>query len=470
MEDIDKTIATRIAERICSFSKDQITPPALAWARYAIIDTIGCTLAGAAEPCVTLLMETPGIGEAPGSSLVLGTSDRVSMLDAALLNGTATHALDYDDVNGVMGGHPSAPLLPAVFALAEDRGLSGADFITAFVAGYELEVRLARAVHLEHYNKGWHPTATLGTFGSAAASAMLLGLGVPQTAKAMALSASFASGIKANFGTMTKPLHVGHCARNGLLAALLAERGYESNPAALECNQGFFLVFNGVGKYDAEKIFENWATPLEIEDDANGLKQFPCCGSTHPSIAMTLKLAQEEGISADDVETMEILTHPNRLPHTDNPDPRDALAGKFSIQYVTARALVDGAVRLGHFEDAAVDDDHVRSVMSRVTVRGYPEGHVDAGNQWGAEVAVTTKDGRYLMRRVENMVCRGPGNAMSEDEMFEKFSDCAMRSLAKSQLEPLFTQLLAIEKISDMNRLSELLEPQFPQVNARSGS
>jgi len=458
MESTDKTIATRMAEKICSFSEDQVTPGALAWARAAIIDTLGCTLAGVVEPCTTLLMKTPGIGEASGPALVMGTANRVSMLDAALLNGTAAHALDYDDVNGVMGGHPSAPLLPAIFALAEDQRLSGVDLITAFVVGYELEVRLARAVHLEHYNKGWHPTATLGTFGAAAASARLLELDVPQTAKAMALAASFASGIKANFGTMTKPLHVGHCARNGLLAALLAQRGYESNPAAMEREQGFFLVYNGPGKYDAEKIFENWGAPLEIEDDRNGLKQFPCCGSMHPSIAMMLQLVREEGITADDTDKIEILTHPNRLPHTNNPDPKGALGGKFSVQYVNARALVDGAVRLGHFEGEAVDDAYVRSVMRKISAGPYPEGHADAGNQWGAEVTVTTSSGKRLTRRVESMVCRGGNNPMNEDEMLEKFSDCAIRSLDREKLAPLFERLLTFEKIDDINQLSSMLE------------
>lgn len=459
METIDNTIAIRMAEKLSTLGREQITPRALAWARMAIIDTIGCTLAGVVEPCTTLLMETPGIGEAPGTSLIMGTRRHTAMLDAALLNGTAAHALDYDDVNGHMGGHPSAPLLPAVFAIADEHSLSGVDLITAFVAGYEVIIRLARAVHWEHYNKGWHPTATLGTFGAAAASAKLLGLDVPQTAKALATSASFASGIKANFGTMTKPLHVGHCARNGLLAALLAERGYESNPAALESAQGFFLVFNGEGNFDAKKIFENWAAPLEIEDDANGLKQFPCCGSTHPSIAMMLSLVQEEGIKADDVERIEILTHPNRLPHTDNPDPKGALGGKFSVQYVNARALVGGAVRLAHFEDAAIDDEAVRSVMRRISVAPYPEDHVDAGNDWGAQLTVTLKDNRHLMRRVERMVCRGPKNAMSDEEMFEKFSDCAGRSLDPSQIAPLFERLGSLETVGDINEISRLLEP-----------
>ena len=461
MSRTDQTIATRIAEKICSFSEEQVTKPALEWAKLAIIDTIGVTLAGAVEPCATLLAKTPGVAEAGGPSLVLGTSHRTSMLDAALINGTASHALDYDDVNGIMGGHPSAPLLPPLFALAEDRAASGSELITAFVAGYELEVRMARAVHMEHYNKGWHPTATLGTFGAAAASAHLLGLDIEKATRAIAMAASFASGIKANFGTMTKPLHVGHCARNGLLAALLADQGYQSNPAAMEKEQGFFLVFNGAGKYDAEKIFENWAAPLEIESDSNGLKQFPCCGSTHPSIAAMLQITREHGISSEDVAEVDILTHPNRLPHTNNPDPTGPLGAKFSIQYVVARALSDGAVRLGHFEGDAHDDELVRSVMAKTTAGPHPDMPLETDRQWGAEVIVTTNDGQRLSHMIEHMVCRGPDNAMSEDEMWEKFEDCAIRSLDRDQLAPLFERLLTFDKIVDMNDLSRLLEPRI---------
>src|SRR5205814_1903781 len=157
--------------------------------------------------------------------------------DAALVNGTAAHALDFDDVSNSLGGHPSAPILPAIFALGEvldrpEKPVGGRDFITAYVAGFETETRIARGVHFHHYEKGWHPTATLGVFGAAAASCHLLGLDRAKTAQALAIAASLASGIKANFGTMTKPLHVGHTARNGLFAALLARDGFTANPAS----------------------------------------------------------------------------------------------------------------------------------------------------------------------------------------------------------------------------------------------
>ena len=206
---------------------------------------------------------------------MFGTSHRTSALDATLINGTASHALDYDDVSGVLGGHHSAPVTAPIFALGEQLKVSGRQALAAYIIGVETEVRLSRAVNFHHYDKGWHPTATLGTFGAAAAAAHLLGLDVARTAKALALAASFACGLKANFGTMTKPLHVGHVGRNGLFAALIAERGFESNPGALEHKQGWLEVFNGKGTYWPERMFESWGSPWEIETAENGPQAVP---------------------------------------------------------------------------------------------------------------------------------------------------------------------------------------------------
>ena len=196
------TLATGLAERICAFRGEHLTAAALSAARTCVIDTLGCALAGMTEPCVRLLLATPGIAEAPGPALVFGTQQRTSALDAALVNGTACHALDYDDVSGVMGGHHSAPVTAPIFALGEQLHVSGARALAAYVLGVETEVRLSRAVNFHHYDKGWHPTATLGTFGAAAAGAHLLSLDVQRTAMALALAASLASGIKANFDAL----------------------------------------------------------------------------------------------------------------------------------------------------------------------------------------------------------------------------------------------------------------------------
>ncbi len=453
-------LATRLAEKICAFRPEDMTARALTQARTAIIDTIGCTLSGIPEPCARILLETPGVADAPGPALVFGTSHRTSALDAALVNGTASHALDYDDVSGVMGGHHSAPVTAPIFALGEQLRVSGRQALAAYVIGVETEVRLSRAVNFHHYDKGWHPTATLGTFGAAAAAAHLLKLDVPRAARALALAASFSSGIKANFGTMTKPLHVGHVARNGLFAALIAERGFESNPGALEHRQGWFKVFNGEGNYWPERMFEDWGAPWEIETDEMGLKQFPCCGSTHPAIAMMLALVREEHVTADAVRSIEILAHRRRLPHTDNPDPRTSLAAKFSIQYVTARALADAAVRIRDFAEDAVMEERVRRLLALITTRPHPDMPDDSPKQYGAEVVVAMKDGRRLSRRIDHLVGRGGDNPMSTEELFAKFEDCARRALAHDQIAPLFERLETLATVADLGQVTRLLEPR----------
>src|SRR4051812_28716979 len=398
-----ETIAERLAGNICGFDAGRIGGKALANARTCILDTIGVTLAGPPERCTQILLETPGVADAPGPALIFGTDRRTSALDATLVNGTASHALDFDDFSGVLGGHQSVPLVPLLFALGEERGASGDELMTAYVVGVETEIRMARAVNFHHYDKGWHPTTTLGIFGAVAAAARLMRLDEARTATALAIAASLAAGLKANFGTMTKPLHIGQCGRNGLFAALLAERGFDANAAAFEHHQGFLDVFNGPGTYEVERMFEGFGEALEIGDASIGLKQFPCCGSTHPAIMMALDIARE-GVQPVAIEAIEILPHGRRLRHTNTPDPRTPLEAKFSVQYVVARALADQAVRLQHFEPAAVMEPRIRALLARTQARPHPDMADDAPAQWGAEVIVTTKDGRRLPPRVGDMV------------------------------------------------------------------
>lgn len=452
------TIVQLLAERICAFDARSLTKRSIAQARTCILDTVGVTLAGIPEPCTQILLKTPGIAAAPGSSLIFGSARRTNALDATLINGTASHALDFDDFSGALGGHHSVPLVAMLFALAEERGSTGEAFICAYVVGVETEIRLARAVNFHHYDKGWHPTATLGTFGAAAAAARLLDLDPGKTAMALSIAASLASGIKANFGTMTKPLHIGHSARNGLLAALLAEGGFEAADDVFEHHQGFLNVFNGPGTFDIEKLFTNWGEPWEIEATSIGLKQFPCCGSTHPAIMMALQLRREETINTEQIARIEILPHGRRLRHTDTPQPQTSLDAKFSVQYVVARALKDGAVRLKDFEGDAHFDPMIRRLLDLTEAKPHPDMADDAEEQWGAEVIVTFTDGRRVSRRVDNLVGRGGDNPMTTDELWEKFSDCASRALPREQIAPLFERLETLESVSSIAQVTRLLE------------
>lgn len=448
-------IALNLANRIHAFQFDDFPEEAVFWAKQAIIDTVGVTFSGANEPTTRIPATLPGIASADGPCLIFGENRRTDALSAVLINGVASHALDYDDVSPVMGGHPSAPLVPTIIALGEMQGIDGRDAISAYIAGYEVECRIGRGVNFAHYEKGWHPTTTLGIFGTVAAAARILKLNEEQTARAIAIAVSLASGVKANFGTMTKPLHVGQCCRNGVFAALLAQNGFTSNTAAFEHKQGFLEVFNGAGTYDAEKIFENWADPLEIVEPGLGLKQFPCCGSTHMAITMMLQLVEKHGLTPPQVRHIQVYSHPQRLPHTNRPTVCSELEAKFSVQYCVSRALMHGKVVIDHFEGDAWADQEAQRLLKLVDAGSHP---TMTDKPWCAEVIVETVDGRTLSEKTDYLMGRGKPNPMSEAEMRVKFEDCVTRVLPADQTARLFERMLGFEDIGNMRDLTALCE------------
>jgi len=449
------TIATELARRIRALRYDSLPAEAVGWAKMGLLDTVGVTLAGAREPCAQVALRVSG--EA-GPALVFGSHRRVSVTNAAFVNGTASHALDYDDCSNTLGGHPSAPVLPGIFALADAHKVSGADFLAAYIAGFETETRLAHAVNFHHYDKGWHPTATLGVFGAAAAASVLLDLNEAQIAVALAVAASFASGVKANFGTMTKPLHVGHCARHGVLAAQLAQAGLTASLDVFEHRQGFFEVFNGAGNYDAEAVLRDWAAPLDIIEPGIAIKQYPCCGSTHPAVDAMLDLVREHGLTADRVSHVLSWTHPRRLAHTNRPVLRSALDAKFSVQYCLARALLDGQVVISQFEDEAYLDPRVAPMMARIEAAPHPAMSLaSAAPHFGAEVRVTTVDGQQFIRAVDMARGRTSGNKLPQSLLEAKYRDCAGRVLQPDAVARSLELLASFERLENVSVLSDVL-------------
>ena len=433
------TLLEQIAEKIVAIRYEGLPAEAVHWAKAAILDTVGVTLAGANEDCTRIVEKTLAVGGGNGACLIFGSDRRIGPLDAALVNGTAAHALDFDDVSNSLGGHPSAPILPAIFALADQHDCAGKAFIAAYVAGFETETRIARGVHFHHYEKGWHPTATLGVFGATAACCHLMRLDAARTATALAIAASFASGIKANFGTMTKPLHVGHTAHNALFAAMLARDGFTANHEAMEHKQGFLEVFNGPGTYNTEAMLKDWGNPYDVVRPGPGFKQYPCCGSTHPPLDALLALRAEHAMPADKIVRIDSWTHPRRLAHTNRPDPKSGLDAKFSVQYCLARAVLQGQIRLEDFEGDAYDDPTVRALMTRI--------HADARTDeaLGAEVRVTFADGQVISQKVSAALGRGPDNPMPEGALAAKFVNCASRALPPAAIARLQQMLETLE-------------------------
>jgi len=451
-------LSADLAKRIGAFSYDDVTEQALHWARIGLIDYAGVTLAGSTEPSGKIAAVVVDAAEQAGDCLVFGTNRRTTALNAAIINGTASHAQDFDDCNNTIGGHPSAPILPAAIAVAESKGISGRDLITAYVLGFEVECCIAQGVHFHHYEKGWHPTATMGVFGSTAACAKLLSLSEEHTATAMSIAVSLASGVKSNFGTMVKPLHVGHASRHGLFAARMAQEGFTASPEAFEHKQGFFEVFNGAGNYHPEKIFANWCDPLKIVEPAIAVKQYPCCGSTHPPVDAMLNLVEREGLTPEMVVKIESLTHPRRLQHTNRPDPQSPLDAKFSVQYCVSRALMHGKVVLPHFDDTAYLDKDVRAVMAKVHAGHHPDMPAGSDNHLGAEIRAELKDGRVVSERVAQARGRGSLDPLPMDKVKSKFENCASLVLPSDRIAALYATLEDFENLADVRSFTEAAE------------
>jgi 2-methylcitrate dehydratase PrpD len=450
------TLALELAKRINALSFNELPPEAVHWAKVGILDTIGVTLAGSRED-TTRIVENVTLYALEGPSLIFGRGHHASPLDAALVNGTAAHALDFDDCNNTLGGHPSVPILPALFALADDIGASGRDFLAAYVAGFETECKVALGVHFHHYTHGWHPTATLGVFGAAAACAKLLKLPDDRTATAIAIAASLASGIKANFGTMTKPLHVGHCTRNGLFAALLARDGFTANAGAFEHKQGYLNVFNGEGHYDAARILPAWGKPLDIVKPGIAIKQYPCCGSTHSALDAVLGLVREHKPAPEDIERVDVWTHARRLEHTNRPEPKSDLDAKFSVQYCLARALLDRRIAIEHFEGRRYEEPAIRKLLPRIHAAPYTTAQFPEDNHFGAEVKVTLQGGKVLSAKVDQPFGRTSENPLPASLLKEKFDNCATRVLPKERVGQLYSAIQGFENLKDAREVTAII-------------
>ena len=330
-------------------------------AHQCVLDWFGCALAGSREPLSGILRDE--FSHRNGNCQVLGSNLSLEPATAALVNGASGHALDFDDTNARVMCHATAPLFPAVLAMAEEIGASGAQLITAFVVGVEIEGRIGNAIGPQHYRKGWHATGTFGTFGAAAGVAHLLKLDQQAYATAMALAASAASGIKANFGTMTKPYHAGQAAERGLIAARLAARGFTANPDAINGNQGYIQAA-GVGEIDQPKL-KSLADKWMILDSL--FKFHAACHLTHASIESILQLRDK--LDASSIQSTKLCVHPDLLDVCGIEAPRTGLEGKFSLRANAALAWLGlDTSDPETYVDEVICRDDVQTALQRVSV------------------------------------------------------------------------------------------------------
>ena len=434
---------TALAQFVARTSANRVPPAAITRAGHALIDVLGVTIAGSVEP-VSKIIAQQVAATSRGSAPVITGGAQVSAADAALANATAGHALDFDDSNFVLGGHPTVTLMPALLAVAEERGGSGREILQAYVIGFEVATRLAHAVHFEHYEKGWHPTATLGVFGAAAAVARLMRLSEDEVLHALALAASMAAGIKANFGSMAKPLQVGRASQSGVLCAQLAAAGLTANPIALEGKQGFFEVFNGSGHYRADAA-SSFGDELEIMRSGIKFKKYPSCGSTHAPIDAALDLIRGEPLRASDVETITIAMNQRHITHVDRPKVSNGLEAKFSIQYTLAAALSDGAISLRHFNAENVARSELQQLVARVNPVGVPG--LDSLSQQ-CELTVRYKDGSTRSVRRDDAEGRDADEFVRHLE--PKFVDCVEQAYSREHARALFRDLEGFASLTDI--------------------
>jgi 2-methylcitrate dehydratase PrpD len=264
-----------------------------------------------------------------------------------------------------------------------------------------------------------------------------------------------AAGVKANFGTMTKSFHVGQCSRNGLFAALLARDGFSAHPEAFEHKHGFLNVFNGAGTFDVEKILDHWADPLDIVEPGVAIKQYPCCGSTHPAIDAMIEIVRAHHVDPDQVSEINVQIHARRLEHTNRTDPQSTLEAKFSLQYCVARALMHGQVVLEHFESNTFQDLDVRRIAQRVRAAPYTDKEFDPSNHFGGHVAVTLLDGRGYSASVQSALGRTSKAPLPPEKLKAKFENCATRVLSPEQVALLHESIQKLEQIESIRQLTD---------------
>lgn len=438
-----------LADFIAKTSWEDVPAEAFQKSKWPILDGIAVTFGGLPhEVGKTIVSFVKELGGNP-TSTILGDGHRTSAPWAAYANGTLAHAIDYDDTNLHLGGHPTAPVLPAVLAMGEKVGASGKDILFSYIMGVEVEAKIGLAINKVHYNLGWHPTATLGTFGATAACCKVMKLNKDQTLMALGIAGSEASAIKQNFGTMTKPLHVGQAAKNGVLGALLASRGWTADPEILEGHFGFCNLFAGRGTYDLKDMMENLGKPFDVVQPGIQLKKYPCCGSTHPSLHNLSQILQEHSFLPEDVEKVDVEVHPERIHVLVHPNPQSGLEGKFSLEYCLATMILNGMVSIGHFTDERVTDQKIKSFLPRIKASQNPN-----LNPWDVRLKITLRDGRVL----EKSGGRDRGITAWE-ELVAKYRDCLAGVLPSNQVEQSLQMIQGLEKLRNISEVIKTLVP-----------
>ncbi len=431
-------------------------------AKLAIRDCVGVILAGLAEESGRVVAGYVEDEDAAGDATVLGRGWRTSPANAALVNGATAHALDFDDSHHPSMTHPTAVLLPALLAVGEQRRVSGAELLTAYLYALDAATAIAGAVNPEHYSAGWHPTATIGALGAALGAARLYELDAARTAHALRIAANRSSGTRAVFGSMGKALNAGTAAQNGVIAAALARRGFTSGAAVLSGKAGFSRVHGGPERL---RLSHPLNGDFMVAIGGLSLKRYPSCGVTQAPIEAALRLA---GAAADDIDTVTCVVEPYVRQVLITEPPESGSEARFSLEHCVAVALLDRVVGMAQFSDERARDPAVRALAARIRVHDRPVApdRVAPDMRWPCEIRVLRRDGSTHAVVVNEPAGRSFGELLPDTELLAKFTDCARwAGLAEAETSALIGVLDSLESLATLEPLTAALRRRLARVD-----
>ena len=447
----------RLMEWAASTRHEALPEAVVRSSRRLLLDYVGVAVGGADHEAAPIALEVARTLGGEPQATILGHGERTSVANAALVNGVSSHVLDYDDTHIPTILHPTGPIASAGLGIAEWRGLSGAELLRTHIIALEVSTRVSLALYPRHYDAGWHMSGTTGTIGAGIAAALLCGADGPQLVHALGIAATQAAGHREQFGTMSKSLHVGKAAANGVLAGLLATRGYTAAPDPIEGRRGMFAVMSGRG--DAEALSAGLGSDWEI--DRVGIKPYACGVVAHPPIDAARRLRTAHGLDPAEIEDLELRVNPLVVELTGKPEPRTGLEGKFSVAFCAAVALLEGAVGPHEFTDEMVRRPDVVALRDRIHPRAVAEIHHSQ-----AEATARMRDGREVSVRID-AATGTPENPISDNELRRKFLDLVEPVLGAERGRELLGHA---ERIDDLASLGPLTAAAVrPETSEHAG-
>jgi 2-methylcitrate dehydratase PrpD len=434
-----------------------LPPDVEAAAKVALMDTLGCALAGFPEQAAALARDHVADMGARPVATVWGSVLRTAPAEAAFANAVATHVLDFDDTLATLRGHASAPALAVALAVAEQVGASGKAVLLAYAMGIEVAGKLGRIFGDSHYLKGWHNTATVGIFAATAVAAKLRGDDERTLRHAWGIAAAQCGGVLRNFGTMSKSFQAGHAARSSIVAEDLARRGYTANEAIFDGEDSFQRLY-GSNVEDAAHHIERLGNPWDLVDPGMNYKRWPCCYCSHRGLGGLIDLMVEHRIEPSEIEKIRIGFPPGADEPLAYDDPQTGLEGKFSAQYPVAALMLDGKLNLQSFTDDMVQRPAARAWLAKIERYRVPDSKVYSGTVGYTDITVKTARGDFSRR-----VNRGPGSRLwpiSERDHHDKFLSCAQVVMSSAQAAGVLNKLAAFETLADVSPLIEATAPR----------